>query len=160
MQHRAFVSGLAAILLCAAGLSACLTPHAKPTPSAAILESRAGAKAHAAACAPGGLEAISPLDADFAFDDAEISPLGLTRLTAAVRWLGCNPGVEVVIRPDADNHGDKAHLDAMAASRAKAVADKLRDLGATAATLRIVARGAPDPVSAPHLVIIAAGRGW
>jgi outer membrane protein OmpA-like peptidoglycan-associated protein len=160
MQHRALLSGLASALLCAAGLSACLTPQIKPPPSAAVLEARASAQAKPAACAPGGLEQVSPLDAEFGYDDAEMSPLGLKRLTAAARWLTCNPGVEVVIRPDADQHGDAAHLDALAQARAKAVADKLRELGATAATLRILARGGADPVTAPHLVVNATGRGW
>ena len=65
-----------------------------------------------------------------------------------------------MIRPDGDAHGDAAHMDALASGRAKSVADKLRELGATGATLRILARGAPDPVTAPHVLINATGRGW
>lgn len=160
MQHRVPVARLAVALLCATALSGCLTPHIRPPPSAAVLQARAAAAARPAACTPGGLEELSPLNADFAFDEAEISPIGLKRLTEAAHWLGCNPGVEVVILPDADARGDAAHQQTLAQDRAKAVADKLRELGATAATLRILPRGAPDPLTAPHLVIKAAGRGW
>lgn len=147
-------------VLCAGGLSACLTPHVQPTLSTAVVEARAAAQVKAPACTPGGLEQVSPVDAAFAFDETEISPQGGQRLAAAARWLTCNPGVEAVIRPDGDNHGDAAHLNALAEGRAKSVADKLRELGATGATLRILTRGAPDPVTTPHLLINATGRGW
>jgi outer membrane protein OmpA-like peptidoglycan-associated protein len=159
MQHRALLSGLALAAL-SLGLSGCLTPRIQPQPSAAIVEARAAVGARTAACKPGGLDQVSPLDADFVFDEAEISPPGVQRLTNAARWLNCNPGVEVVIKPDSDNRGEVAHLNALSEARAKAVADKLRELGATGATLRILARGGADPVTAPHLLINATGRGW
>jgi outer membrane protein OmpA-like peptidoglycan-associated protein len=160
MQHRPLFSGLAMAVLCAAGLSACLTPHVQPVLSTAVAQARAGALAKPAACTPGGLDQISPVDAVFAFDATEISPQGGQRLAAAARWLTCNPGVEAVIRTDSDSHGAAAHQDALASGRGKAVADKLRELGATATTLRIVARGGADPVTTPHLLINATGRGW
>ncbi|HEX3363721.1 OmpA family protein [Phenylobacterium sp.] len=160
MQHRALFSGLAVAVLCAGGLSACLTPHIQPPASPAIIEARTAAQAKAPACMPGGLDQISPVDAAFAFGDTEISPQGGQRLAVAARWLVCNHSVETVIRPDGDNHGDDAHMDALANGRAKSVADKLRELGATGGTLRILSRGAPDPVTAPHLLINATGRGW
>jgi hypothetical protein len=97
---------------------------------------------------------------DAAFDETTIPEAAQAPLAAAARWLACNPGVEVVILPDADNHGDAAHLNDLAQRRAQAVAERLRTLGATAATLRILPRRAPDPVTAPHLVINAQGRGW
>jgi outer membrane protein OmpA-like peptidoglycan-associated protein len=159
MQHRALVSGLALAAL-SLGLSGCTTPRITPPPSAAIVEARAAVGVKAAACKPGGLDQISPLDADFAFDNAEITPLGGRRLADAARWLACNPGVEVVIKPDSDNRGEAAHLNALSEARAKAVADKLRELGATGPTLHILARGAADPVTTPHLLINATGRGW
>ncbi|THD53236.1 OmpA family protein [Phenylobacterium sp.] len=159
MQTRTFPALAVAVVL-AAGLSGCLTPHIQPPPSAAIVESRAAVGAKAAACKPGGLDQLSPLDADFAFDDSEISPRGGQRLADAARWLACNPGVEVVIKTDSDNRGEEAHLNALAQARGKAVADRLRELGATAAVIRTLARGGADPVTAPHLLINATGRGW
>jgi outer membrane protein OmpA-like peptidoglycan-associated protein len=160
MQHRPLFSGLAVAVLCAAGLSACLTPHIQPPASTAIVQARAAARTKPAACMPGGLDQVSPVDAVFAFDASEISPQGGQRLAIAARWLTCNPGVETVILTDGDNHGADAHLDALANARGKAVADRLRELGATAGTLRILSRGGADPVTTPHLVIHATGRGW
>ncbi len=66
----------------------------------------------------------------------------------------------MVIKPDADNHGEPAHLNDLAQRRGKAVADQLRSLGATAAVLHLLPRDAADPVTAPHLLINATGRGW
>ena len=159
MISRLFPSAVATALV-GATLSGCMTPHVQPAPSQAILQARAQHTVKPAACAQGGLEAISPLEASFPFDDATLSELGQQRLAAAVRWLGCNPGVEVVIRPDADNHGEPAHLNDLAQRRAKAVADQLRTLGASEAVLRLLPRGGGDPVTAPHLLINATGRGW
>ena len=150
---------LAGVLLSALALSGCMTPHVEPAPSQAILQARAHTD-QTATCKPGGLEAISPIDASFPFDDAQISEAGQQRLTAAAHWLVCNPGVAVVIRPDADNHGDAAHMSDLAGRRAHAVADDLRHLGATAPVIHMLARGAADPVTEPHLVINATGRGW
>lgn len=160
MTFRKLITALAAGLVCAGGLSACLTQQIKPAPSQAILQARAQRSIKPAACAPGGLETISPLDASFAFDDATVTEVGKQRLTAAAKWLGCNPGVEVVIKPDADSHGDDAHQNALAQHRAQAVADQLRSLGATAAVLHLLPRNGADPVTAPHLLINANGRGW
>jgi outer membrane protein OmpA-like peptidoglycan-associated protein len=159
MVSRLLPSALAAALI-SASLSGCLTQRLKAPPSQAILQARAAHGAKPAACAPGGLETISPLDASFAFDDATVSELGRQRLAAAAQWLGCNPGVEVVIKPDADSHGDAAHLNDLAQSRAKAVEGELRSLGATAAVLHLLPRNGADPVTAPHLLINATGRGW
>ncbi|THD64770.1 hypothetical protein [Phenylobacterium sp.] len=159
MAHRT-LSGALAVLALAAGLSGCTTPVENPGTSQAILDARASAKARGAGCTAGGLESISPVGADFPFDDAQVTEVGLKRLQAAAHWLGCNPGVEVVILPQADSRGEKAHLDDLAKRRADAAALVLRDAGAKDAVIRIVARDAPDPVTAPHLVISARGRGW
>jgi outer membrane protein OmpA-like peptidoglycan-associated protein len=160
MSSRTLLPTLTAGLLCAASLTGCLTQHVKPPPSPAILQARASGTAKPGACAPGGLEAISPIEMSFAFNDATISEVGQKRLAAAARWLGCNPGVEVVIKPDGDNHGDAAHLNDLAQQRAKAVSEQLRTLGATAAVIHMLSRNAADPVAAPHLLINAIGRGW
>jgi outer membrane protein OmpA-like peptidoglycan-associated protein len=159
MVFRLVPSALAAILL-TASLTGCLTPHVKPPPSQAILQARAARAAKPAACAAGGLEAISPLDAAFAFDDAAVTEVGQKRLAAAAQWLACNPAVEVVIKPDADSHGDAAHMNELAQHRAQAVADQLRSLGASTAVIRLLPRNGADPVTEPHLLINAIGRGW
>ena len=96
----------------------------------------------------------------FGFDEATLSETGQKGLSQAAAWLACNPHTEVVIVPDADNHGDAAHLNDLAQRRAKAAAEQLRALGAKDAVIRILSRGAVDPVTAPHLVINAQGRGW
>ncbi|MGZ6038304.1 MAG: OmpA family protein [Phenylobacterium sp.] len=159
MSPRASLPSLAAALL-SVSLTGCLTQHIKPPPSQAILQARAAHAAGPAACAGGNLETISPLEARFPFDDATITEAAQKRLAAAAQWLGCNPGVEVVIMGDGDNHGDAEHLDDLARRRAQAVADDLRGRGADKPVMHLLARGAADPVSAPHLVIHAIGRGW
>lgn len=160
MSRRTLLPALAASLVCTAALSGCLTPRVQPAPSPAVVEARAAAGAKASACKTGDLASISPLDVDFAFDDAAVTESGQRRLAAAAEWLACNPHAEVVILPNGDSRGDAAHLQALAQSRALAVQDRLRTLGATAAVIRLLPRGAPDPLTAPHLVINAQGRGW
>ena len=147
-------------LLCAAALSGCLTPRVKVDVSPAIAQARAAASARAAACPTDTLETLSPVIVAFGFDDDKVPEVGDDHLRAAAKWLSCHPGIEVVIAPDADNHGDAAHLNDLAQRRGKAVAERLRALGATAPTLRTLPRGGADPVSAPHLVVKAQGRGW
>ena len=68
-------------------------------------QARSGASAKPAACSSDELASISPVEMAFAFDDATISEVGQKRLAQAAAWLVCNPHVEVVIVPDADNHG-------------------------------------------------------
>ena len=160
MSRRILLPALAVALACATALSGCVTPHVTPAPSQAVIQARARAKAQAPACQAGDLASISPVDVGFGFDDAAISEAGQRRLTAAAQWLACNPKVEVVILPEADNHGEPAHLQDLAQRRAQAVSDRLRALGATAPVIRIMSRGAADPVTGPHLVINAQGRGW
>lgn len=151
---------LAAAALCAATLSGCLTPRVKPPVSQAVLEARARVDVKPPACPAGGPETVSPVDVGFGFDDAKITEVGHQRLAAAARWLACNPRVEAVILPDADRHGDAAHLADLAGRRAQAVLDQLRADGAKANVIRVTPRGAPDPLTAPHVVVNAVGRGW
>jgi outer membrane protein OmpA-like peptidoglycan-associated protein len=151
---------LAAALLCAATLSGCLTPRVKPQPSQAVLEARARVAVKPPACPVGGPETVSPVDVSFGFDDAVISEVGQQRLAKAAKWLACHPQVEAVILPDADRHGDAAHLADLAGRRAQAALDQLRADGAKANLIRVTARGAPDPLTAPHVVVNAQGRGW
>jgi outer membrane protein OmpA-like peptidoglycan-associated protein len=141
-------------------LAGCLTPHVKPAPSKAVAQAEAGAGKMASACPAGDLASISPVDVGFGFDEATVPEAGHRKLEAAARWLKCNPQAPVVIQPDADNHGDAAHLQDLAQRRAEAVSLELRQLGATASVIHMLKRGAADPVSGPHLVISATGRGW
>lgn len=159
MSRPALLPALAASLLCATMLAGCLTPHVKPVPSRAAAEAEKRAGLRASGCAAGDLGSVSPVEMDFAFDDATVTEMGQRRLAAAARWLACNPATPVVILPDADNHGDPRHLDDLAQRRALAAQAQLRSLGATG-VVHLLARGAADPVSGAHLVIDAKGRGW
>jgi outer membrane protein OmpA-like peptidoglycan-associated protein len=160
MSRTALLPALAVSLICGITLSGCLTSPAKPPPSPAVLQARAGQGAKPAACAASDLATVSPVDVGFGFEDAQVGEVALRRLTKAADWLKCNVGVEVVIKPAADNHGTPAHQEQLAHARATAVVEQLRALGATQAVIRTLAVGAADPVTAPHLVIAAQGRGW
>ncbi|MBS0361140.1 MAG: hypothetical protein JSR98_07145 [Proteobacteria bacterium] len=150
-----------ALLASAAALGGCLTQHVNPVPSKAIAQSLAAAKAEAVAhCTPGGLDAISPLQVGFPYDAADLTPTGQKRLVDAAAWLKCNPGVEATVIPSADNHGDARHMNELAAQRAQATVEALRQLGATAVILHITPRDGADPLTTSHLVILADGRGW
>jgi len=146
-------------LACATTLSGCLTPRAKPAPSAAVEQARARVGVKTGACALGDLASVSPVNVGFGFGDAKLDQAALRKVAEAADWLKCNPGVQVAILPAADGHGTAAQQQALAASRAKAVVDQLRSLGAQP-VIHTLAEGAPDPVTAPHLVILAQGRGW
>ncbi|WP_309605001.1 OmpA family protein [Phenylobacterium sp.] len=159
-RHPHLPHALLIALLCAPALAGCLTPRARPIPSPAVLESRAHVGARVQACPAGDLAEISPVTVTFGFDDARISDAGQARMAGAAAWLACHAGTEVVIRPAADNHGAAAHQQDLAARRAQAVLDQLRALGDTASVVRRLALGAADPVTAPHLLIQAEGRGW
>jgi outer membrane protein OmpA-like peptidoglycan-associated protein len=160
MSRYALPHALAISLLCATTMGGCLTKPVKPAPSQAILQSRAREGAKPAACTGEDLASISPMEAGFGFEETQLGEAAQQRVAKAAAWLKCNPGVEVVILPAADSHGTPAHQQDLAQARAKAVIDQLRALGATQAVIRAVAAGAPDPVTAPHFVIAARGRGW
>lgn len=159
MSRPALFPLLAASLACAVALSGCLTPRAKPAPSPAVQEARARIGAKANACAVGDLASVSPVIVGFGFAETTLDEAGLRKVGKAADWLKCNPNVPVTILPASDSHGSTAERQALAASRAKAVVDQLRVLGAQP-VIHAVAEGAPDPQSVPHLVIRAEGRGW
>jgi outer membrane protein OmpA-like peptidoglycan-associated protein len=160
MSRHALPHALAISLACATTMSGCLTKPVKQAPSQAILQARAREGAKPAACTGEDLASVSPMEAGFGFEETQLSDAAQQRVAKAAAWLKCNPGVEVVILPAADSHGTPAHQQELAQARAKAVVDQLRTLGATQAVIRTVAVGAADPVTAPHLVISARGRGW
>src|SRR5579862_327092 len=157
---RAAATTLLASLVCATALGGCMTPRVKPRPSPAVLESRAREGAKANACAVGDLASISPLEVGFGFAETGLGDAARQQVAKAADWLKCNPGVEVVILPQADSHGTPAQQQALASARAKSVVDGLRAAGATNAVIRTAAMGAPDPATAPHLTINARSRGW
>jgi outer membrane protein OmpA-like peptidoglycan-associated protein len=157
---RRFAAPALLLIFAAVTLSGCLTPRVTPRPSAAIVTARKGAGAKPAACQLGDLARVSPTVATFPFDDATIDETGNRRLAAAAAWLNCNPGVPVVVAPTADNHGTAQHQKDLAVSRAQAVTAALRALGARSAVIHALALGGADPVSGPHLIVQADGRGW
>jgi len=159
MSRSAVIPALAASLIFATTLGGCLTPPAKPAPSAAVQEARARVGVKPAACTGGDLASVSPIMVGFGFGQATLDEPAQRQVAKAAGWLKCNTSVEAVILPGADSHGTQAQQRDLAAARAKAVVDQLRALGAQS-VVRIVAAGAPDPVTAPHLVIQAQGRGW
>jgi outer membrane protein OmpA-like peptidoglycan-associated protein len=160
MSRYALPRALAISLVCATALSGCLTKPVKQAPSQAILQTRARVGAKPAACTGEDLASISPMEAGFGFEETQLSDAAQQMVAKAAAWLKCNPGVEVVILPAADSHGTPAHQQELAQTRAKAVVDQLRAMGATQAVIRTVAVGGADPLTAPHLVISARGRGW
>jgi outer membrane protein OmpA-like peptidoglycan-associated protein len=152
---RALILPLAAL-----ALSGCLTPHAKVAPSSAVLAARAGVGAKPGSCQVGKLQDVSPTVATFPFDDAVLDEAGARSLARAAAWLTCTPGVPAVVIATADNHGDEAHRKDLAARRAQATLAALRGAGAKDAVIHLVAPGGADPVTGPHLIIQADGRGW
>jgi len=141
-------------------LSACLTPKAKPPPSAAIVEARKGVGQKAPPCAATQLTDVSPAMASFPFDDSLLDEEGQRAVRGVAQFLSCHPGIQIVVLPSADKHGDDAHQKDLVGRRAQAVLAALRADGAASATVHMLAPGAADPVSAPHVVINAVGRGW
>lgn len=144
----------------ATGLAGCLTPSAKVKPSPAVLEARHSAASKAETCQATPLAEVSPTSTDFPYDDSVLDRAGKQRLARVAQWLACHPQTRVVILPSADKHGDAAHQKDLAARRAQAAIAELRAAGATAAVIQTLEPGAADPVTGPHVVIEAAGRGW
>jgi outer membrane protein OmpA-like peptidoglycan-associated protein len=155
-RHAAALLALCAPL----ALSACLTPRAKVAPSAAVIEARKGAGKKPPSCQQAQLADVSPAMASFPFDDSLLDEEGQRAVRDVAGFLACHPQTAVVVLPSADKHGDAAHQKDLAARRAQAVLAALRDDGASKAVVHMLAMGAADPQTAPHIVINAAGRGW
>ena len=147
-------------LLATVALSGCMTDRIKPQPSAAIREARAHRERPATpACPATALAEVSPVFVGFPFAETELADPMLKVVDGAAAWLVCHPGVQVVIRGDADVHGDAAAQNLLADRRAKVVAARLRSAGATLPVIQILPRGAPDP-AAGVLFIKAEGQRW
>ena len=159
MSRSILFPALAASLIVATTLGGCLTPRVKAPPSAAVQEARARAGVKADACAVGDLASISPVTVGFGFGETALDETAQRKVANAAAWLKCHAGIEVAILPGADAHGTAAKQRGLAAARAKAVVDRLRMLGAQS-VVHTLAADAPDPLTAPHLVIRAEGRGW
>src|SRR5258706_11540742 len=109
MSRYALPHALAAGLVCALALTGCLTKPVKPAPSQAVLQTRAREGAKPAACAVEDLSSVSPMEVGFGFEETQLGDAARQRVAKAAAWLKCNPGVEVVIKPAADNHGTPAY---------------------------------------------------
>jgi outer membrane protein OmpA-like peptidoglycan-associated protein len=150
----------AALVLLLAPLAGCLTPHAKPEQSQAIKDALAREHAPmAAACPQTQMSEVSPVEMGFAFGEAALPDMIGHPLAAAARWLSCRPDVPVVVKPDADAHGDEAEQNGLARRRAEAVAAYLTSQGVARERIAILARGAAEP-SSEHFLVLAEGRRW
>ena len=158
-MSRPFARALLA-LAAPLALSACLTPKAKAPPSAAVVAARKGVGAKALPCQATGLADVSPALASFPFDDSLLDEEGQRAVRAVAGYLSCHPQTQVVVLPAGDRHGDAKHETDLVGRRAQAVVTALRQDGADKAVVHMLAAGAADPVSGPHIVINAAGRGW
>jgi outer membrane protein OmpA-like peptidoglycan-associated protein len=140
-------------------LGGCLTPHAKPGPSAAVVEARKGEGRKTLTC-QATLADVSPSLASFPFDASLLDEEGTRQVSAVAAWLACHPGTPVVITPSAERHGTPEHQKDLAGRRAQAVLAALRADGASSTVVHALALGAADPLTGPHVVIQAQGRGW
>lgn len=152
---------LAFVCLAAAGaLAGCMTPHAKPQLSQAVIDARAHRdEPVAAACPQGELSTVSPVMVGFAFDESELTRAMTLPLAPPARWLACHPATIAVIKPDADSHGTDAEQDALAQARANGVKAYLVAQGVAADRITILGRNKPAPTGAV-LLIRAEGRRW
>jgi outer membrane protein OmpA-like peptidoglycan-associated protein len=141
-------------------LTGCLTPHAKPQTSQAVLDARAHRDVPVeAACPPATLAQVSPVQLGFGFDEAKPDSPLLADLTTAARWLACHPAVPVAIKPDGDGHGAPADQDRLARARGEVAQSFLISHRVAAARIRILDRGAAAPGGDVFLVR-AEGRRW
>jgi outer membrane protein OmpA-like peptidoglycan-associated protein len=154
---------LSAVLLTLAAsvaLSGCFTPRAKVAPSAAVLEARKRVEQKTQPCLAMQLADVSPTEATFPYDSAELDEAGARKVGRVAAFLACHAATPVVVLPSADSHGDKAHQAELATQRAQAVTAALRAGGAKDAVIHMLAMGAEDTVAGPHVVVHASGRGW
>lgn len=146
-----------ALALTAVGLSGCLTPRVKPTPSQAVLAARAHrTPPPAAVCVP----LASPLSVGFGFGESTLGDLAGPALQSAAQALSCHPEASAVVVGQADAHGTDADRRRLAQARADAVAAHLTAHGVAQARLQTQAEGTAPTGDAQHLVVLAEGRRW
>jgi outer membrane protein OmpA-like peptidoglycan-associated protein len=144
----------------ALSLAGCLTPHARPHTSQAVLDARAHRdEALAAACPGTPLSVASPLRVTFAFNAADLDGPSAEPLAQAARWLACHGQTPLAIQPDGDGHGSDADQDRLARQRAEVVSNYMAGHGVAADRIRVLARGADAPGGEVFL-IRADGRRW
>jgi peptidoglycan-associated lipoprotein len=145
-------------LFLAAALGGCMTKRVQPTPSLAVVQTRAAAiqqKAHPETRCATEPATMDPVVAPFAYGKAEITEEGAEALDTAAAWLACRPQVVVVATGEADASGSKAVQATLPARRAQAVRDYLSAHGVSGERL-LAAR----PAAGEVLEIQAKGRGW
>lgn len=152
---------LAAALAATAVLAGCATAQrVDPQLSQAVAEVRARRDAPAApACPQDALNAISPVNVGFAFNDTELTAAMGQPLIAAAQWIACHPATPVAIQPEADTHGTPLEQDTLARRRAERVRDYLTRHGVAAERVEILPRGQGAPAGQVFL-IRAEGRRW
>jgi outer membrane protein OmpA-like peptidoglycan-associated protein len=150
-----------ACLAAALSLAGCLTPHAKPPTSQAVLDARAHRNEPAAAACPGTAPAAaSPLQLTFAFNNAELDGPSAGSLAQAARWLACHGQTAVAVQPQGDGHGSEADQNQLAQRRGEVVASYLSGHGVGADRVRVLGRGAAAPGGDDIFLIRAEGRRW
>lgn len=155
VSTRSSVPGLAAVLL-AAGLTACTTPHAKPTLSAAVVDARAHRDIAPETCNP----LASPLSVAFPFGESQVNELTAPALESAGKLLACHPQAGAIVVGQADGHGTAQDQHALANARVQAVVQELQRRGVAAGRLQTQVEGAAPTGDDNRLVVLAEGRRW
>lgn len=141
-------------------LAGCMTPQLSPQTSQAVLDARAHHDIpQAPACPQQPLNAISPIQVGYPFNDSQLTEALKLPLAEPAKWLACHPATQAVIIPDADAHGTDAEQDALARARAEGVRNYLVASGVPERQIRILRRGETPPTG-DLFFIRAEGRRW
>lgn len=83
----------------------------------------------------------------FSAGSAELGSRAIAVISAQAQWLAHRPDIDVVVEGHADDTGLGLDQDALAASRAAIVRDRLMAEGVADARLRMAPKGSSDPVA-------------